>query len=72
MTIVAGLDDSELLELARGQLENLVVDSMRMRYPDRVCYPQIPNEEYISETAGMAHELVRKIVDKVRKKVAKL
>ena len=71
MTIVAGLDDSELLELAR-QLENLVVDSTRMRYPDRVCYPQIPNEEYSGETAGMAHELARKIVDKVRKKVAKL
>jgi len=69
--IVCGLGDSELLELAR-QLENLVVDSTRMRYPDRVCYPQIPNEVYSSETAATAYELARKIVDEVRKKVAKL
>ena len=71
MRIVSRLGDSELLELAR-QLENLVVDSTRMRYPDRVCYPQIPNEVYSGETAVTAHELARKIVDKVRKKVAKL
>lgn len=69
--IVFGLGDSELLELAR-QLENLVVDSTRMRYPDRVSYPQIPNEVYSGETAETAYELARKIVDKVRVKVAKL
>ena len=71
MRIVSGLGDSELHELAR-QLENLVVDSTRMRYPDRVCYPQIPNEVYSGEAAATAHELARNIVDKVRKKVAKL
>ncbi|XP_068753805.1 sacsin-like isoform X2 [Montipora capricornis] len=69
--IVSGLGDSELLELAR-QLEDLVVDSTRMRYPDRVCYPQIPNEVYSGETAATAHELARTIVDKVRTKIAKL
>lgn len=71
MRIVFGLGDSELLELAR-QLENLVVDSTRMRYPDRVSYPQIPNEVYSGETAETAYELARKIVDKVRENVAKL
>ena len=65
------MGDSELLELAR-QLESLVVDSTRMRYPDRVCYTQIPNEVYSGGTAATAYELARKIVDKVRKKVVKL
>ena len=58
------LDDSELTQLA-SQLELLVGNSTRMRYPDRVCFPKIPNEVYSADMAKEALELAKKIVQRV-------
>ncbi|KAL9966853.1 hypothetical protein ACROYT_G024983 [Oculina patagonica] len=63
-----GLGDSELTELA-WQLEILVGDSTRMRYPDRMRFPQIPNEVYSAEMAQEALQLAKKIVDRVRHRI---
>ena len=64
------LGDSELTRLA-NQLERRVVDSTRMRYPDQVSYPQIPNDVYSMEIAHEALELARPILENVRCAVAK-
>ena len=58
------LDDSELTQLA-SQLELLVGNSTRMRYPDRVCFPKIPNEVYSADMAKEALQLAKKIVQRV-------
>ena len=63
------LDDSELTELA-SQLEVLVGESTRMRYPDRMCYPKIPNDVYTVEMATEALEIAKKIVERVRSRLA--
>ena len=63
-----GLEDPELVELAR-ELENLVGDSTRMRYPDRMSYPQIPNDVYSKDMALKAREIAEKIVDRVKRKL---
>ena len=63
-----GLDDSELVQLAR-QLEVLLGDSTRMRYPDRMCYPQIPNDVYSAEMATEALGIAKKVVEGVRSKL---
>ena len=62
------LNDPELSNLAM-QLECLVGDSTRMRYPDRMCFPQIPNEVYSAEMAQQALQLVRKIVARVQSRI---
>ena len=64
------LGDSKLTKLA-NQLEQKVVDSTRMRYPDQVSYPQIPNDVYSMEIAHDALELARSILEKVRYAVTK-
>ena len=63
------LDDSELTVLA-SQLEVLVGESTRMRYPDRMCYPKIPNDVYTAEMATEALEIAKKIVERVRSRLA--
>lgn len=63
------LGDPELAELAR-QLEILLGESTRMRYPDRVCYPQIPNDAYSAEMAEEALEITTKVVERVRGRLA--
>ena len=62
------LEDSELTQLAR-QLECLVVNSTRMRYPDRVCFPKIPNEVYSADMAEEALWLAKKIVQRVKNRL---
>lgn len=64
------LEDSELTSLA-SQLERRVVDSTRMRYPDQVCYPQIPNDVYSIAMAREALRLAKTILEKVRGAVRK-
>jgi len=64
------LGDSELTRLA-NRLEHQVVDSTRMRYPDQVSYPQIPNDVYSVEMAHAALELARSILERVRCAVTK-
>ena len=59
------LGDLELTQLA-GHLEGLVRDSTRMRYPDRISYPQIPNDVYSRDMAMEALEIAEKIVERVR------
>lgn len=59
------LDDPELTQLAT-ELESLVGDSTRMRYPDRMSYPQIPNDVYKAEKAREALEIARKVVERVK------
>lgn len=49
-----------------SQLEFLVGESTRMRYPDRKFYPQIPNDVYSAEMAKEALEIATKIVERVR------
>ena len=62
------LDDSNLTTLSR-QLETRLGDSTRMRYPDQVCFPQIPNDVYSRDMAHNAVELATMILDKVRSRV---
>ena len=62
------LDDSELAQLA-SQLECLVGNSTRMRYPDRVCFPQIPNDVYSADMAEEALRLAKKIVQRVKNRL---
>ena len=64
-----GLNDSELTELA-CQLQNLVGDSTRMRYPDRMHFPQIPNDVYSDQTAQQALQLAKKIVERVQYRIS--
>ena len=59
------LGDSELTRLA-NQLERREVDSTRMRYPDQVSHPQIPNDVYSMEIAHEALELAKSILERVR------
>lgn len=63
-----GLSDAELTDLA-GQLESLVGDSARMRYPDSMCYPHIPHDVYSSQMAQEALGIAKKIVERVRGRV---
>lgn len=58
------LGDPQLTELA-DQLESLVGNSTRMRYPDRMAYPKIPKDVYNEEKATKAYEIANKIVRKV-------
>lgn len=64
------LNDSELLKLAT-QLERRLVDSTHMRYPDRMCYPQIPKDVYSDEDAREALRLAEEILQRVRNLVPK-
>ena len=62
------LEDPELVESAR-ELESLVGDSTRMRYPDRMSYPQIPNDVYSKAMAERAKEIAEKILEQVKLKL---
>jgi len=64
-----GLNDSELTELA-WQLEVLVGDSTRMRYPDRMHFPQIPNDVYSAQMAQQSLQLAKKIVEGVKDRIS--
>ena len=62
------LHDSQLTSLS-SQLENHLGDSTRMRYPDQVCSPQIPNDVYSQEMARDALEVATRILDQVMSRV---
>ncbi|XP_022786054.1 sacsin-like [Stylophora pistillata] len=63
-----GLNDAEIANFA-SQLENLVGSSARMRYPDCIWPPQIPNEVYSSREAQRALQLATEIVTRVKTKI---
>ncbi|KAK3746288.1 hypothetical protein QZH41_016543, partial [Actinostola sp. cb2023] len=65
--IASSLDNSELLSLANS-MERLLGDSTRMRYPDRVQYPNIPHDIYTTDMAAQALELAREILNVVKAK----
>ena len=62
------LKDSNLTSLS-SDLESLLGDSTRMRYPDQLCCPRIPSDSYTQEMAREALQLATKIFDNVRGKV---
>ncbi|XP_068720137.1 sacsin-like [Montipora capricornis] len=62
------LADTKLIDLARA-LEKLVGDSTRMRYPDRVPHPQIPNDLYSRSMANEAQEIAARIVAHVEERL---
>ena len=62
------LDDSQLTTLPR-QLESRLGDSTRMRYPDQVCFPRIPNDVYSRNMAQLALILAGGILEKVGSRV---
>ena len=66
--ICCGLNDSALLHLA-SQLEGLLGSSTRMRYPDNLYFPRIPNEEYDAQMAEEALRLAKEIVDRVKSRI---
>ena len=59
------LGDTELTNVA-NDLESCVEDSTRMRYSDRLNYPEIPNDVYTAALANEALRLATKILDRVR------
>ena len=62
------LGDTELTNVA-NDLESCVEDSTRMRYPDRLNYPEIPNDVYTDALANEALRLATNILDRVRQKL---
>ena len=62
------LNDSELTNSATD-LERLVGGSARMRYPDQVSSPKIPNEVYSAKMARKAIQLSKDIVVRVKDRV---
>lgn len=62
------LGDTELTNVA-NDLECCVEDSTRMRYPDRLNYPEIPNDVYTDALANEALRLATNILDRVRQKL---
>ena len=63
-----GLDDSELTGLA-SDLERLVGGSTRMRYPDQVRPPNIPNDVYSAQMAEQALLLSDNIVMRAKDRI---
>ena len=53
------------------ELENRLVDSTNMRYPDRLRFPQIPKDVYSVEAAREALRLAREILQRVRNLIPK-
>ena len=62
------LGDSQLTGLATD-LERLVVRSARMRYPDQVSFPKIPNEVYTAQMAERALQLSENILVRIKGKI---
>ncbi|KAK3727489.1 hypothetical protein QZH41_006426 [Actinostola sp. cb2023] len=65
--IAIRLGNSELSSLAHS-VECLLGDSTRMRYPDRVQYPNIPHDIYTRDMAAQAVERAREILNVVKAK----
>jgi len=62
------LDDSKLTNLS-SNLECLVGDSTRMRYPDQLGFPQIPKDVYSEEMARRALKIATEILERVKSRV---
>ena len=64
----SSLNDSLLTGSARA-LQKLVVRSARMRYPDQVSFPKIPNEVYTAQMAEQALQLSENVLVRVKDKI---
>ncbi|XP_046560683.1 sacsin-like [Haliotis rubra] len=60
-SLSSGLGNPSLTSLA-SQLQNVIQDFNRLRYPDRLAYPRIPADVYTQADASQACELAGKIV----------
>jgi len=65
--IAIHLGDAELVTQA-SSLEILVGNSTRMRYPDCVSFPRIPDDIYTKDMATTAIEITRQILEIVKNK----
>ncbi|XP_015767810.1 PREDICTED: sacsin-like isoform X1 [Acropora digitifera] len=63
------LEDSMLVTLSRD-LEGQLGDSTRMRYPDQIEFPRIPNDDYTEEKARHAKQMATEILHRVQDKIA--
>ena len=61
------LEDSKLATLSQD-LERQLGDSTRMRYPDQMQFPRIPNDVYTEEKARQALQVATQILYLVRRK----
>ncbi|XP_068723196.1 sacsin-like isoform X3 [Montipora capricornis] len=61
------LEDSKLATLSQD-LEGQLGDSTRMRYPDQMQFPRIPNDVYTEEKARQALQVATQILYLVRRK----
>ncbi|XP_020614896.1 sacsin-like isoform X2 [Orbicella faveolata] len=64
-----GLNDSELTRLA-SSLQRLVGGSARMRYPDQMSFPEIPNDVYSVQMAEQALQLSENILMRVKDRIS--
>ncbi|XP_073236721.1 sacsin-like [Porites lutea] len=60
--------DAELKDLA-AQLERLVINSVHMRYPNTMSYPNIPHDVYTAVHAEEAFRIATKILEIVQVKL---
>ncbi|KAK6178774.1 hypothetical protein SNE40_011284 [Patella caerulea] len=60
--VACGLPYDNLKTLAL-ELQNMIGDHTRMRYPDTLSYPQIPNDVYNKDHSQRGCEIARKIVN---------
>ena len=63
------LEDPMLVTLSRD-LEEQLGDSTRMRYPDQIEFPRIPNDVYTEEKARHAKQMATEILHRVQEKIA--
>lgn len=61
------VDDSELTTLSQD-LERNLGDSTRMRYPDQMEFPRIPNDVYTEEMARQALRVTTQLLCLVKQK----
>ena len=66
--LCGGFNDSELTSLASG-LEKVVVHWARLRYPDQLSFPKIPNEVYSAQKAEEALQLSENILMRVKDRI---
>lgn len=63
-------NDSEIIGWTM-EIESIVGVHTRMRYPDSLTYPKIPDDFYSDEQAGRVCGLASSVVDKVERLLSK-
>ncbi|KAK6180312.1 hypothetical protein SNE40_012494 [Patella caerulea] len=60
-SVASGLPNSDLVQLA-AELQSTIGEHTRMRYPDKLSYPNIPHDAYNESVSTSACRLTRKII----------